>query len=143
VNRILGVDWGARWIGTALSDPTQIIASPLGRYEVRSKEEALKTVMDLIGEHEVEAVVVGIPYNMNGSLGEMGKTAKTFATALEERSGKPVHPWDERLTTVQADRALKEGGMSRGNRKSRRDVIAAQIILQSFLDAQKSRRTDP
>jgi putative Holliday junction resolvase len=135
MKRILGVDWGRRWIGVALSDPGQIIASPAGKIEARSGEEALRKVAEAAKENDVEAVVVGIPFNMDGSLGETGKAAGDFSEQIAERTGLPVHRWDERLTSLQAERALRSGGFSRKKRKSRRDSVAAQIILQSFLDS--------
>jgi putative Holliday junction resolvase len=143
MSRILGIDWGARRAGFALSDHTGFLASPLELKEVRSKDELVGIAIEVGKEHDVVAFVVGIPYNMNGTLGEMGVAASEFADLLEARSGLPVHRWDERLSTVQADRALIRGGMSRKKRKAKRDVMAARIILQSFLDAQGQRGEDP
>ncbi|MHC4598609.1 MAG: Holliday junction resolvase RuvX [Planctomycetota bacterium] len=138
MKRILGIDWGARRAGFALSDPTGFLASPLGLKEVRSRDELVQIAVEEAGRHDVSAFVVGIPYNMNGTLGEMGVQATEFADLLEARSGLPVHRWDERLTTVQAERALRQGGLSRKKRKAKRDMMAARIILQSFLDAQRA-----
>lgn len=137
MKRILGVDWGLRRMGLAVSDPMQIIASPAGQHEVRSQAEAVEKVLSAARERDVEAVVVGVPINMDGSQGEMAEAARAFIETLSSRSLLPVHPWDERLTTVQAERALRAGGASRKKRKVQRDVVAAQLILQSFLDAQK------
>ena len=137
MKRVLGIDWGSRWIGLALSDPTQVIASPAGKREVRNAGEALEAVAEAVEANDVEAVVVGIPYNMNGSLGEMGRAAQAFGESIAIRCGLPVHPWDERLTTLQAEQMLRAAGLSRMKRKARRDALAAQIILQSFLDSRK------
>ncbi|MHC4778318.1 MAG: Holliday junction resolvase RuvX [Planctomycetota bacterium] len=138
MKRILGIDWGARWIGLAVSDPTGTIASPLERLEVTSPEDAVMAVIDECVRQEVGAVVVGIPYNMNGTLGESGTKAMRFAELLEEKSGLPTHKWDERLTSVQAQQVLIKSGMSRKKRKTKVDIMAARFILQSFLDAQGS-----
>ncbi len=133
------MDYGERRVGLAVSDPGGIIASPSGVRQIKSLEQALAAVLDAARELEAGEFVVGIPYNMNGSLGEMGEKAGEFAEKLEARSGLPVHRWDERLTTIQAERALQQGRLTRKKRKARRDSLAAQILLQSFLDARRSR----
>ena len=115
-----------------------VLASPIGRVEVASQEAAVDAVRKAADEHEAETVVVGVPYNMDGSTGEMAKAALAFVDRLEAATSLAVRTWDERLTTVQAERALLQGKMTRKKRKAKRDVIAAQIILQSYLDAQSA-----
>jgi len=133
--RALGVDFGTKRIGLAVSDPAGSISLSAGMREVRSLEEALEAVRKAAEEKEAVEVVVGIPYNMDGSLGEMGAKAAKFAELLAERTGLPVRRWDERLTSMQAARALRETGMSRRKRDARTDAMAAQILLQSYLDS--------
>ena len=137
MKRILGIDWGERWLGFAVSDPMQVLASPSRRADAPSPEEALAAAMREIEEHDVEAVVVGVPFNMDGSLGPMGAAAKDFAESLSRRSGLPVHLWDERLTTLQAEQYLRKSGFSRKKRRERRDILSARIILQSFLESRE------
>ena len=133
--RALGVDFGTKRIGLAVSDSAGSIALSVGMREVHSLEEALEAVREAAEEKEAVEVVVGIPYNMNGSLGDMGVKASDFAERLAERTGLPVRRWDERLTSMQAARALRQSGMSRRKRDARTDAAAAQILLQSYLDS--------
>lgn len=135
MTRILAVDLGDRRIGLAVSDPSGLIASPAGRIETDSAENAVQAVAQAARDKEAEEILVGVPFNMDGSVGEMGRKSLDFAERLRDVTGLPVHTWDERLTSVQADRALRQGSMSRKKRKQRRDIVAAQIILQSYLDA--------
>ncbi|MCU0724026.1 MAG: Holliday junction resolvase RuvX [Planctomycetes bacterium] len=137
--RVLGVDFGLRRVGLAVSDPTGTIVSPAGVLEVSSDAEAVEAVRRAAEEKEAREIVVGVPYNMDGSLGDMGARASAFAGRLAETAGLPVHRWDERLTTLQAERALRGSGMSRRKRDSKKDAMSAHFILQSFLDARSAR----
>jgi len=131
---------GERRIGAAVSDPDGILAMPLAAVEARSENEALERISALAREHEVERVVVGLPLSLDGSLGPQAQRVKSFADALAERTELPVVTWDERLSTVAAGRALADAGVKRGKRKKRLDSTAASLILQGYLDRQRSGR---
>ncbi|MBI4583606.1 MAG: Holliday junction resolvase RuvX [Planctomycetes bacterium] len=131
--RILAIDYGTRRFGLALSNPLASIALPL---EVVEGEESLYSFLeDLLEEKEVELLVLGLPRNMNGSLGPKAKEVLKFKDRLAARIPRPIELWDERLTTVQAEQALRESGLSLKKRREKVDKVAAQILLQSFLDS--------
>lgn len=135
--RIMGLDFGSKTVGVAISDPLFITAQ--GIEIIRRKEEnklrqTLARIEALIQEYQVEEIVLGLPKNMNDTLGERAELTLEFKDKLERRTGLPVHTWDERLTTVAADRAMIEAGVRRENRKEYVDKIAAVFILQGFLD---------
>ena len=133
--RLLGIDYGRKRLGLALSDEGGILASPLpARIRSRSETDDIAFLKDLTRERGVERIVVGLPLNMDGSSGEMAEEALRFAALLEEEIGIPVATIDERLTSVEADRVLIEGGFSRQRRKGLRDSLAAVLILQAYLD---------
>lgn len=136
MGRILGIDFGDRWIGLALSDPGGIIASPL---DVLDGEAALRDALGrLVREKEIERLVVGLPVNMDGTLGPRAKRTLLFKERLEKEWSLPVDTWDERLTTIQAENALRQGTLSGAKRRMRVDKVAAQILLQSYLDRQRA-----
>jgi putative Holliday junction resolvase len=139
VTRYLGVDLGAKRVGVALSDPTGILASPLVTFAHRSLREDAAHVASLCATHGVERVVVGWPRNMDGSVGPAARQAEAFAARLRADTGLPVELWDERLSTVAADRAMIRGGARRETRREARDRVAAAVVLQSRLDAQAAR----
>ncbi len=139
MTRYLGVDLGAKRVGVALSDPTGILASPLGTFAHRSLREDAAQVARLCAAHGVDRVVVGWPRNMDGSAGPAARQAEAFAARLRADTGLPVELWDERLSTVAADRAMIRGGARRGTRREARDRVAAAVVLQSRLDAQAAR----
>ncbi|MCI8355127.1 MAG: Holliday junction resolvase RuvX [Lachnospiraceae bacterium] len=135
--RIMGLDFGAKTVGVAISDPLLITAQ--GIEIIRRKEEnklrrTLARIEELICEYGVEEIVLGLPKNMNDTLGERSGLTFEFQEKLARRTGLPVHMWDERLTTVAAERAMMEAGIRRENRKEHVDRIAAVFILQGFLD---------
>jgi len=137
VMRIIGLDFGSKTVGVAISDALLITAQ--GIEIIRRKEEnklrqTLARIEELIVEYEVEEIVLGMPKNMNATEGERVALTMEFKEKLERRTGLPVHMWDERLTTVAADRAMMEAGIRRENRKDYVDMIAATLILQGFLD---------
>lgn len=134
--RILGIDFGDRRMGIAVSDELGLTAQPLAALEVREDGGHLGEVARLCQERGVERVVVGLPRNMNGSLGPRAQLTLEFAKALAARLQLPVETWDERLTTRQAERSLRDRGLTHKRRKARRDVVSAQLILQGYLDAQ-------
>ena len=140
--RIMGLDFGSKTVGVAISDPLLITAQ--GIEIVRRKSEnklrqTLARIEELIVEYGVEEIVLGYPKNMNDSLGERVEKTLAFKEMLERRTGLIVHLWDERLTTVAADKAMMEAGIRRENRKEYVDQIAAVFILQGFLDLRKNK----
>jgi putative Holliday junction resolvase len=131
---MLGIDYGEKRMGVAVSDPNGLIAQGLETIEASDPEKALDTIEDLIREYDIQAVVVGLPVNMDGTESDMAKTVQAFAEKIEDRTGCDVITWDERLTSAAAERALTEMGRSTKGRKSEIDRIAATIILQGYLD---------
>ena len=132
--RVLGLDVGERRIGVALSDPLGLSAQRLMVLERRSTDRDLEALRVLVAQHEVETVVVGLPLTMRGEQGTQARKVTTFAQMLRRRLSIPVEFLDERLTTVQGERALLETNTSRRKRKQTIDQVAAQLILQQFLD---------
>ncbi len=135
--RIMGLDFGSKTVGVAVSDPLFITAQ--GVEIIRRKEEnklrqTLARIEELIGEYEVGEIVLGLPKNMNDTLGVRAELSLEFKEKLERRTGLPVTMWDERLTTVAADRTMMEAGIRREHRKDYVDQIAASLILQGYLD---------
>ena len=133
--RILALDHGTVRIGVALSDELKMIASPLEFIPAEPFAEVLTRLKDLIGEKEVELIIVGMPRNMDGSYGPAAEKAREFVNMLKEAVAIPIRTWDERLTSTQANRLLVEGGVRRDKRKEKVDAMAAAILLQSYLDA--------
>jgi putative holliday junction resolvase len=133
--RILALDHGTKRIGLAISDETAVIAQPLEFLAAAPLEDFLKRLKEIIDNKEVGEILVGIPRNMNGTYGPAAAMAREFAGRLQEAFAIPVKTWDERLTSVQANRFLIETGMRREKRKERVDQTAAAIMLQSYLDS--------
>lgn len=136
---VLGVDFGLRRIGLAVSDPEGVLAVPWRTVEVRSEEEACRLVVEACREKEIQEVVVGLPLTSTGGMGEMARRVRAFADRLGRDLQIPVTVWDERLTTVQVERGLVAVDVTRAGRKKLRDKLAACVLLQSFLDARRSR----
>ncbi|HOO79574.1 MAG TPA: Holliday junction resolvase RuvX [Lachnospiraceae bacterium] len=139
--RIMGLDFGSRTVGVAISDPLLITAQ--GKEIIRRDRpdklrQTLARIEALITENEVTQIVLGYPKNMNGTDGERVEKTKEFMEMLERRTGLPVTLWDERLTTVAADRYMMEVGIRREDRKGQVDKIAAVFILQGYLDYKKN-----
>lgn len=135
--RIMGLDFGSKTVGVAVSDSLLLTAQ--GVEIIRRKEEnklrqTLARIEELIVEYEVEEIVLGLPKNMNATEGERVNLTNEFKDKLERRTGLPVVMWDERLTTVAADKAMIEAGIRREHRKDYVDMIAATLILQGYLD---------
>ncbi len=135
--RIMGLDFGSKTVGVAVSDSLLLTAQ--GVEIIRRKEEnklrqTLARIEELIVEYEVEEIVLGLPKNMNATEGVRVDLTLEFKEKLERRTGLPVYMWDERLTTVAADRIMIETGVRRENRKKYVDMIAAALILQGYLD---------
>ena len=138
--RWMGLDYGTKTVGVAVSDELGITAQGLETIPRKSEKKLRKTlarIEALTEEYKVSRIVLGLPKNMDNTLGERALAAQDFKTALERRTGLPVVLWDERLTTVESNRILMEGGVRRENRKARIDWMAAALILQSYLDAHR------
>ncbi len=133
--RILGVDHGAVRIGLALSDPDRKIAFPLATYARGKREQDEAFFRKLIDEEAIGLVVVGLPLHLAGHEGPSAAQARAFGRWLAEKTGLPVRFWDERYTTVDAERTLWSAGLTHKQRKARRDRVAAQMLLQAYLDA--------
>ena len=139
--RILGLDYGSVTVGVAVSDALLITAQPVEVIKRKSETKLRQTLArleEIIGEYEVDKIVLGYPKNMNNTLGERVERTEEFKEKLEKRTGLEVVLWDERLTTVSAMEVLKEGGVRRENRKTYVDKIAAVLILQGYLDSLRS-----
>ena len=136
--RILGLDYGSRTVGVAISDPLLVTAQGVEIIRRDSENKLRRTyarIEEIIaGYGDVDRIVLGYPKNMNNTIGERAVKSEEFKEALERRCGLPVILWDERLTTVAADRAMMETGIRRENRKDYVDEIAAMLILQGYLD---------
>ncbi len=135
--RIIGLDYGTKTVGVAISDALGITAQAIETITRKEENKLRKTyarIEELIKEYEVEEIVVGLPKNMNNTLGERAEACQEFAENLERRTGLSVVMWDERLSTVSADKVLMETGVRRENRKAVIDQIAAVFILQGYLD---------
>ena len=135
--RIMGLDFGSKTVGVAVSD--SLLMTAQGVEIIRRKEEnklrqTLARIEELIVEYEVGEIVLGLPKNMNATEGIRVELTLEFKDKLERRTGLPVHMWDERLTTVAADKTMMEAGIRRENRKEYVDMIPASLILQGYLD---------
>lgn len=137
--RVMGLDFGSKTVGVAVSDALLMTAQGVETIPRKSSgklRQTLARIEELIGEYQVGKIVLGFPKNMNNTEGERCEKTQEFKEMLERRSGLPVILWDERLTTVAAERTLMESGVRRETRKSYVDKIAAVLILQGYLDAQ-------
>lgn len=133
--RFLGIDYGSVRIGLAVSDAERRLASPLAVYERRSPERDADYFRALVETEEIGAILVGLPVHLNGREGAKAAEARAFGAWLAETTGLPVRFWDERFSTVEAESALWQAGLTHKKRKARRDCVAAQILLQAYLDA--------
>ena len=139
--RILGLDYGSKTVGAAISDPLGITAQgveTIWRKQENHLRQTLARIEELVSEYHVEKIVLGYPKNMNNTVGERAVKSLEFKEKLEKRTGLPVVMWDERLTTVAANRAMMEGGVRRENRGEFVDSMAAALILQGYLDSLKN-----
>ncbi|HEX9205407.1 MAG TPA: Holliday junction resolvase RuvX [Candidatus Deferrimicrobiaceae bacterium] len=132
--RILGLDYGSRRIGVAVSDPLGLTAQPLPALPREGDRKDIAAIGRLAEGMEVTAVVVGLPLLLNGDEGPQAARARAFGERLSAELSLPVTMWDERLTTVQSERHLVESGVRRERRKEIRDSLSAMFLLQSFLD---------
>ena len=134
----MGLDYGSKTVGVAICDPLGITAQGIETIERKEENKLRKTlarIEELIREYGVESVVLGLPKNMNNTMGERAEKTLEFKEMLERRTGLPVILWDERLTTVEAERTLIESKVRREDRKKYVDKIAAVFILQGYLDS--------
>lgn len=143
--RIIGLDYGAARIGVSASDERKIIAKPLMtiRTEKKSELTVVKVLAELANDEKnnhytIEQIVIGLPLMMSGKVGMQADEVKHFVELLRQKTSIPIVTWDERLTTVQADRSLREGNMSRKKRSQVVDEVAAVIMLQSYLSCRSN-----
>jgi len=135
MKRALGIDIGEARVGVALSDELGMMAHPLETIQVKAGG-VRQRILTLAREKKAEAIIVGMPRNMNGTFGPAAEKARAFIADLTPDSPCPIIPWDERLTTVSAQRSLQEAGRKARDQRSVIDQVAAQILLQSWLDSQ-------
>jgi len=135
--RILALDVGEKRIGVALSDPTGVLASPLTTIESKGQDSDIDEVLRLAEEHEAGEIVVGLPLSMSGRRGPQAGRVDAFVRAMAERTDIPLKSMDERLSSVQAERMLRESGVEPSKNKARVDSAAAAIVLQSYLDSRR------
>lgn len=133
--RILGLDFGTRRVGAALSDPRRMIATPLEVHERTDPARDARHYRRLVEEHEVDRIVIGLPLHTGGREGTSASLARRWGAWLAATTGLPVMYYDERYTTLEAEDALIAAGLKRQKRKGLRDMLAAQILLQNYLDA--------
>ncbi len=132
---VLCVDYGERRLGFAVSDAGRVIAFPYRMAEVRSRQEAIDATIAAASDSGAVEIVVGMPYNMNGSMGAKADEVSGFISSLRVASGMRITEWDERMTTKVAERVLLAADISRRKRTGLRDKLAAQVILQGYLDS--------
>ena len=139
--RVLGLDFGSKTVGVAVSDALMLTAQGVETIERKEENKLRRTlarIEELIVEYDISEIVLGLPKNMNGTEGIRAELTNEFKEKLERRTGLPVTLWDERLTTVAADKTMMESGVRRENRKDYVDMIAAVLILQGYLDRKKN-----
>ncbi len=131
--RLIGLDYGDSRIGVAVSDRMGLTAQPVGTLSEKTWSKQLEKLCGIVAEYEAEGFVIGMPRNMNGSIGQRGEITRKFAEMLREKTGLPVTEWDERLSSVAAHRALNEGQVRQ--KKGKVDMLAAVFILQGYMDS--------
>ena len=136
MNPILGIDFGQARIGLAISDELQLLAHPL--QTIPADKSSTDKITTIVRDRKIEKVIVGVPRHMSGEVGEAAKAAIEFANQLRARLSCAVETWDERLTTVAAERALRDAGKKTHKTRHIVDQVAAQMILQSYLDRERN-----
>jgi len=140
----IGIDYGSKRIGLAVGAEQAGLATPLTTLEVRAElAEQVQAVIARTGDYDVDAFVVGLPLNMDDTEGPQAQLVRSFGSALAQATGLPVHYWDERLSSVAAEELLQGADLTHAKKKRRRDRIAAQVILQEFLDSRSDRPAPP
>jgi putative Holliday junction resolvase len=142
VKRLLGIDLGKARVGLAISDELGMLAHPLETFSVQQKNALIERVAEIAREKEVECVVVGLPRNMDGSMGPAATETLAFVDQLRAKLSCAIVTWDERLTTVAAHRVLREAGRSTRTTRGQVDQVAAQMILQGYLDQLQMQRQE-
>lgn len=137
--RVMALDVGERRIGVALSDPRRILAAPSTTLRAQPRDQVLQRIAQLARDNEVAELVVGLPLTMSGAIGPQAKLVQDFVEALRGVVALPIHTFDERLTSVEAERIMVELGLKPEQRKARIDEVAASLILQDFLDHHRNR----
>jgi len=135
--RVLALDIGDRRVGVAVSDPMGMLARTLAVIKRNGRD--YQAIADLVQELGVERIVAGFPRNMDGSVGEQARKVESYVAGLREHVGVPIEFWDERLSSVEAERLMIKAGRSARERRERIDAVAAAVILQEYLDAGKGR----
>jgi putative Holliday junction resolvase len=135
MTRVLGLDFGTRRVGAAVSDPGRSIATPLEVYVRRDWSRDGAHYRNLIREHDVDRIVVGLPLHTGGGESESSTLARRWGAWLARETGLPVYFFDERYTTVDAEDVLRSAGLKLKDRRAKRDMLAARLLLQNFLDA--------
>jgi putative Holliday junction resolvase len=135
LTRLLAIDPGKVRLGLAISDAGRRLASPLATYTRRDPVQDVRYLQKVVEEEEVGQIVIGLPVHLNGSEGEQAKLARAFGGWVHEATGLPCVFFDERFTTFEAESSLWEAGLTHKKRKARRDRVAAQILLQTYIDA--------
>lgn len=136
--RIMGLDIGDKTIGVAVSDIMGLTAQGVTTIKRVGKKKDIEEIKKIISERQVNKIVLGLPKNMNGTIGTQGEKVQKFCELLKQETNLPIEFWDERLSTVAAERSLIEGNVRRENRKKVIDMLAAVIILQGYLDLQRN-----
>jgi putative Holliday junction resolvase len=137
--RVLALDIGDRRVGVAVSDPSGRLARPITTVKRTGRD--FQVIVDLIAEHAVDRVVAGYPSNMDGSEGEQARRVESYVNGLRQHVTVPIELWDERLSSVEAERMMIEAGRPASYRRDRIDAVAAAVILQSYLDAGRRRQS--
>jgi putative holliday junction resolvase len=137
IARILGMDFGSKRIGLSISDPLGYTAQSLETLENKSNGQWIQVLRQVCQDNKVSEIVIGLPVNMNGSMGPKAQEVLQLVPCLEEAIGVPIRTWDERLTSRQADRLMIEEGLSRRKQKNQSDKLAAILILQGYLDSKR------
>lgn len=134
MGRILGIDFGEKRIGLALSDPTGLLVVDSWVLERQGGARDLEYLLGVCRERGVERIVVGLPRSLGGGLGPQAQLTLDFVQRLAQHTGLPVDTWDERFSSVAAERAMKDAGVRRERRRQQRDAVAAALLLQSYLE---------
>ncbi|HFE64488.1 MAG TPA: Holliday junction resolvase RuvX [Caldithrix sp.] len=138
--RYIGIDYGEKRVGVAISDPSLTIAQPLTTIRFQSKKQLIKELREIVHTHSAEKIVLGLPITMKGTDSQKTVQVRAFAEELSRAIGVPVHLMDERLTSVQAHQTMQQMGKQPSRHRARVDQLAAQYILQTFLDREKNLR---
>lgn len=141
MGRIASIDYGLKRLGMAISDPTHTIATPLPTVLAeRATERTLEKVLAQLAPYALDAIILGFPLHLDGNRSFLSDEVEHFITKLQQRVGCPILKWDERLSTVQAERSLMEGNFTRKKRASKIDQVVAVLLLQNYLDAKSLQR---